>query len=236
MDGSLSYNFNMSEQPCGGWILKTEIDLIGDGEKEMIWLVITPDSGEINYLNNALVYTKSGDFLFYAPPQIIFSEKQGCSSRGVAFNRTPTRYDFTVIGADEWFVNTDGVVMRSYDVQDRLDTDTGEHTVPGIIQVTERRYSQQGVHTSQENYAPISNRYPDLRRTINSIETNIPQERAESLHHVSPLVHATEASPVWISGKYPIEELMKRWISENSEHLRRVQNYTAKKFLENLEI
>lgn len=235
LDGSLSYNFSMGKQPCGGWVVKTEIDLIGDSEKEVVWQVITPDSGTINYLNNALVYTKSGDFLFHAPPQIIFSEKHESCSRGVIFNNTPTRYEFTMIGADEWLVNSDGIVMRSYDVRDKLNTETGEYSIPGIIQVTERRYTPQGVHTSQESYEPVSEQYPNLRKIISSIERSTAKERTESLHHVSPLVHAaTATSPIWISGRFPIEELMKKWILENDTHLRYVQSYTARRFLEQL--
>ena len=234
-DGGLSYNFSMSKQPCGGWIVKTEIDLIGDSEKEIVWQVITPDSGCINYLNNVLVYTKSGDFLFHAPPQIIFSEKLERCSRGVVFNSTPTRYEFSLIGADEWLVNSDGVVMHSYDVRDKLNTETGEYSIPGIIQVTERRYTPQGVHTSQESYEPISEQYPNLRKIISSIERSAPKERTESLHHVSPLVHAaTTTSPIWISGRFPIEELMKKWVSENDMHLRYIQSYTARRLLEQL--
>lgn len=236
MDGALSYNFSMNQQPRGGWIVKTEIDLIGDSEKEVVWQVIAPDSGEINYLNNALVYTKSGDFLFHAPPQIIFSEKQGNASRGVVFNRTPMRFGFVIIGADEWVVSSDGVVMRSYDVQDTLNTETEEYSIPGIIQVTERRYSKQGIHTRRESCAPSSDQYVDLRNTISTIEKNTPHERPETLSHVSPLVHAATAkSPIWISGKSPIEELMKKWISENGMYLQNIQHITARQFLELLE-
>lgn len=233
MDGALSYNFSMSEQPRGGWIVKTEIDLIGDNEKEMVWQVIPPDSGEINYLSHVLVYTKSGEYLFPAPPQIIFSEKRGRDSRGVVFNCTPMRYGYTIIGADEWSVSSDGVIMRSYDVRDDRHPETEEHSIPGSIQVTERRYSKAGIHTYRESCAPDSEQYAEMRNIINSIEKDTPQERPELLSHVCPLIHAATAnSPIWIIGKLPIEELMKRWISENGMHLQNTQHFTAKQFLE----
>lgn len=233
--GALSYCATSGNVPSGGWIVKTEIDLVGDAQKEVVWQIIPPVVGSINYLNNALVYTPSGDFLFHAPPHIIFSTKNGKVSRGSLAKTTPTRYEFVIIGADEWQVTPAGVTMMSYDVRDSIDTETGECSNPGTLQVTKRSFTNQGVQTSEQSYAPTSPEYHALRTTLRGLCEGAAGVTSKGVNHVSALVNvATEDEPVWLSGAAPIDSLMKQWAVKYSALLQRTWSITpsqAKKAL-----
>lgn len=210
--GALSYCATSGNVPCGGWIVKTEIDLVGDAQKEVVWQIIPPVVGSINYLNNALVYNQSGDFLFHAPPQIIFSTKNGNGSRGSLAKTTPTRYEFVIIGADEWQVTPAGVTMISYDVRDYIDAETGDFSKPGMLQVTERSFTNQGVQTREQSYSPTSPEYNALRTTLRGLCKSSSEVKSIGVNHVTALVNiAMEDEPVWLSGVAPIDSLMNRW-------------------------
>lgn len=233
--GALSYSATAGMVPRGGWIVKTEIDLVGDAQKEIVWQIIPPVVGSINYLNNALVYNNSGDFLFHAPPQIIYSAKNGNVSRGSLAKTTPTRYEFVIIGADEWQVSPAGVTMKSYDVRDYIDAETGEFSKPGMLQVTTRHYTKQGVQTSEQSYAPTSPEYNALRADLRGICEGDSGAKSNVLNHVASLVNvAMEDEPVWLSGVAPIDLLMKQWAIRYSDLLQSTQAITptqAKKAL-----
>lgn len=210
--GALSYCATSGHVPSGGWIVKSEIDLVGDAQKEVVWQIIPPVTGTINYLNNALVYNQSGEFLFHAPPHIIFSAKKGNDSHGSLAKTTPTRYEFVIIGADEWQATPAGVTMVSYDVRDYIDAETGEFSKPGVLQVTKRSFTSQGVQTSEQSYAPTSPEYNALRTTLRSICERASAAKSNGVNHVSALVNvAMEDEPAWLSGVAPIDALMKQW-------------------------
>ncbi len=235
-NGALSYCSTLGNEPCGGWIVKTEIDLVGDAEKEIVWQIIPPVVGSINYLNNVLVYSQSGIFLFHAPPQIIFSAKNGSGSRGSFAINTPTRYDFAITGADEWVVSPDGVTMLSYDVRDYMNSDTGEYTKPGLLHVTKRCFSKQGVQTSENSYAADSTDYAALRETLRGLCAGASAARIEGLNHVSSLVIATlEKRPAWLSGKASIDSLLKQWSIAYPAQLEQSKSYKPEHILNVLE-
>ena len=233
--GALSYCATSSNFPGGGWIVKTEIDLVGDAQKEIVWQIIPPVVGSVHYLNNSLVYNQSGDFLFHAPPHIIFSTKNGNVSRGVLAKTTPTRYEFVIIGADEWQVTPEGVTMISYDVRDYIDAETGEFSKPGTLQVTKRSYTNQGVQTSEQSYAPTSPEYNALRTTLRGVCEGASGVTSNGINHVSALVNvAMEDEPVWLSGAAPIDSLMKEWAVRHSALLQKTRSISptqAKKAL-----
>lgn len=183
--------------------------MVRDEEKEVVWLLIPPYNGGLAYLNNVLVYSTSGEFLFHAPPHILYSEKQGCSSHGVLSHVDwTTRYGgFADISAVEWTVSADGVVMHCYDVRDTMDQETEEieFSIPGIMSVTEWCFSKQGYRKSRQSYEPSSAPYAALREKLDTLKASAPSVRTEALHHVASLVDVeTSDHPVWQSGMNPI--------------------------------
>lgn len=225
--GALSYCATTDTVPSGGWIVKTEIDLVGDAANEVVWQIIPPVEGTINYLDNVLVYNQAGEFLFQAPPQIIFSGKNGNTASGSLVKTTPTRYDFVIIGADEWQVTPDGVTMMSYDVRDYIDAETGEYTKPGTLQVTKRNYTQQGVQTSEQSYVLTTPEYNALRADLRALCEGYSEAKSNGVNHVSALLNVTmEEAPVWVSGRAPIDSLMKQWAIKHSDLLQRTQAIT----------
>ena len=225
--GALSYCATTDAVPRGGWIVKTEIDLVGDAANEVVWQIIPPVEGTINYLDNVLVYNQAGEFLFQAPPQILFSTKNGNTASGSLVETIPTRYDFVIIGADEWQVTPDGVTMMSYDVRDYIDAETGEYTKPGTLQVTKRNYTQQGVQTSEQSYAPTTPEYNALRADLRARCEGYSEAKSNGVNHVSALLNVTmEEAPVWVSGRAPIDSLMKQWANKHSDLLQRTQAIT----------
>lgn len=237
-EGELAYNFYMSETPYGGWIVKTEMDVVGDDEKETVWLVIRPDVGDMNTLSNVLVYDKKGAFLFHAPPQILMSKKAGDGSRGYLYSSSQMRYGYTDSGADEWTVTADGVVMRSYDMREQHDPRCDMGGIPdlGLLRVKEQRFSRQGVSVAVSRYAPTDSRYAQIRDTLRTIGERPSYERTESVNHVASLVDfVTSTAPVWQSGREPLDALMEKWVAEHPDALRMSQNFSARQILKLLE-
>lgn len=231
-NGALLYNLDLKSQPNGGWLARTEIDLVGDSHKEVVWQIIPPDTGLSNYYNDVLVYDGKGTFLFYAPPHIIYSTKEGEVSRGSISMSLPSRYGFMLIGADQWRVNEDGVVMLSYDVRDDLDERSGEFSRHGDLQIVERRYSKSGVSQKAERVAPNSARYRDLRAVFNRVREESGAPKPSGTSYVASLVHViTGPSPSWHSGDLPVETLIAQWVLAHPAQIEQAKQFSAKRLL-----
>ena len=115
----------------------------------------------------------------------------------------------------------------SYDVRDSIDTETGECSKPGTLQVTKRSFTNQGVQTSEQSYAPTSPEYNALRTTLRGLCEGAAGVTSKGVNHVSALVNvATEDEPVWLSGAAPIDSLMKQWAVRYSALLQRTWSST----------
>lgn len=232
---SLAYNLEEAQQPYGGWLVRSDIDLVGDDAKETVWWWIPPDTGEFNYLKlDVLVYSSSGVFLFPAPPQVLFSQKKGDGATGALHMTRSSRY-VNMAAAVEWEVSGDGVILRSYDAREEYPEST-ELTAQAPVLVRKRVYSRTGgCQWSETTVAPNSDQYEEIREHLREGDHEPPAPMTLGVHHIAPLVHVvTERELVWQSGAFPVQTLITEWSSAHPELLERTRQYTSKQIMEQL--
>lgn len=80
LGGECKYSMGSITPPRGGWLVRVDADVVGDDEKEQLWLVIPPMVGDDDFYRDVIVCDARGRFLFRAPFSVLFAKKWGRQS------------------------------------------------------------------------------------------------------------------------------------------------------------
>lgn len=234
--GSCRYNLDhiLKDQPYGGWLVKAEIDLVGDATKEVVWQLVKPDVADGAKFEELYVYAAGGRFLFPAPYQIFFSVKKGSTSHGEW--RFVWQYrKMSGMGVDEWEVSEQGVTMRSCDTRAAIDWETGKSDTE-ILELILRRYTAMGLTKSGDTILPDTEEYRSLREGMKKKPLWNKVSPSPVVRHVAAVADVVaNATPAWLTTDKPLDAALAEWNKKFPAALECTKLYSSGKILELLE-
>ena len=235
--GLNNYQFNIyQQQPYGGWLAVYEVDLIGDGNKEIVWHVIPPDATHGTSLRDVYVYDTNG--IFKAPYIVLHSTK---SENGTIGNKTKYHNDvrsFSKFYAwDNWSMTDSGVTFTMREVCDFEKNENGETFIEaGTVCVENIVYTGEEISSTLYKVTPTDVDYQQLKSEIvenamaaHAVENESPNEEDENItcHIVSLTDLIMSETPTWVTYNKDMSEALEEWCESHARVIEATKQYSA---------